>query len=61
VFAETIRVVLSYNKHSPKPFYQDYIYLKFRKKSKRQTRWNGFALLKNDITGSEAIVKILDT
>jgi hypothetical protein len=31
------------------------------KKSKRQTLHNEFALFKNDITGSELTVKILDT
>ncbi len=31
------------------------------KLQKRQTRWNGFALLKNDITGSEPTVKMLDS
>ena len=31
------------------------------KLQKRQTRWNGSALLKNDITGSEPTVKMLDT
>jgi len=28
---------------------------------KRQTQRNGFALIENDITGSEPTVKILDT
>jgi len=31
------------------------------KLQKRQTQRNGFGLLKNDITGSEPTVKILDT
>jgi hypothetical protein len=31
------------------------------KKQKRQTPEKGFASIKNDITGSESTVKILDT
>jgi hypothetical protein len=35
----------------------DYKYRKIHKKSKRQTQWNGFALIENDITTFELALK----
>jgi hypothetical protein len=53
--------VISCQNNNPKSLHADYIYRKIHKKAKRQTLLKGFALLKNDITGSEITVKILDT
>jgi len=55
------RPVLSCQKHNLKPSLVQYIYRISYKIAKRQTQRNGFALFKNDITGSEPTVKMLDT
>jgi len=42
--------VISYQYLHLKTIYTDCIYRKIDKTSKRQTLWNGFALIENDIT-----------
>jgi len=56
------RFVLSCHKHNLKWFNLDYIYLiSYKIAKKGKTSKTDLPLLKNDITGSEPTVKILDT
>jgi hypothetical protein len=50
--------VLTCQKHKLKQFLTGYLYPNFLQNfKKRQTLWNGFALLENDITGSEPTLR----